>query len=75
MDVLPFNLLTIHILSILMHKIHFDKAPKCIQDMLKTNCECHKHNTRTHLRTQNSKREYLHNTFSYQSIYAWNIIL
>ena len=77
MDVLPFNLLTIHRIGILMHKIHFKNAPKCIQDMFKTNCEFHKHDTRNknHLRTQNSKREYIHNTFSYQSIYVWNMIL
>ena len=76
-DVLPFNLLTTYRIGILMHKIHFKCTPKCFQDMFKTNREFHDHDTRNkhNLRSQNSKHEYIHNTFSYESIYIWNVII
>ena len=60
MDVLPFDLLMIHRIGILMHKLQFENDSKCIQDIFNINCEFHKHDTRNkhHLRMQNSKRKY-----------------
>ena len=62
---------------ILRHEIHFKHAPKCIQEMFKTNREFKEYglshnqhlrstfnNNNQHLRSQHSKHEYIHTIFS-----------
>ena len=76
-NILPFNTLVQYRIGLIMFKCNFELVPNSLKQMFVSNNSIHAHNTRHRncIHTFRGNNEFAYRTFTFQSVYLWNIIL
>ena len=76
LDILPFEKLVIHRITLMMYKYSQNTLPPPIMGLFITNNEIHSHNTRNRnsLHTLVGRGEAIYKTFSFRAVLIWNHI-
>ena len=78
-NILPFNLLVQYRIDLIMVKCNFELVPNSLKQMFVANNSIHTHNTRQPtsncIHTFRGNNEFAYGTFTFQSVYLWNIII